>query len=117
MFLVVSNLRSEDEMVWDSTSIETFLGRLKELAVKKKPMLIANPNKFVFIGTSSSYDSKGSTPKSVLRQGAIGEAHVELGGKVQFIGKPYPEVYRYVLNAAVKLRGIPFDRLIAYKLR
>jgi HAD superfamily hydrolase (TIGR01450 family) len=114
-FLVVSNMRSEDELVWDSTSVEPFLGQLRKFASKKKPMLIANPDKFAFIGTSHSHDSKDYTPKLVVRQGCIGEAYTQLGGEVKFIGKPYPEVYRYALNATAKLHGIHFDRLGSLK--
>lgn len=115
-FLIVSNMRSEDEMVWDSTSVEPFLGQLKELVAKKKPMLVANPDKFAFIGTSSSHDSNDYTPKLVVRQGAIGEAYAKLGGEVKFIGKPYPEVYRYALNIAAELHGTPFERLGGLKI-
>ncbi|MDR1255688.1 MAG: HAD hydrolase-like protein [Puniceicoccales bacterium] len=110
-FLIVSNMRPEDELVWDSTSIEPFLGPLEELALKKKPMLVANPDKFAFIGATHSHDSKEYTPKLVVRQGSIGEAYAQLGGEVKFIGKPYAEVYRYALNIAAQLHGLQFEQL------
>jgi HAD superfamily hydrolase (TIGR01450 family) len=115
-FLVVSNMRSEGELVWDSTSVEPFLGQLEEFVSKGKPMLIANPDKFAFVGTSDSHNSRNYVPKLVIRQGSIGEAYENLGGEVKFIGKPYPEVYRHALNSAAKLRGIRFDQLNNLKI-
>ncbi|MDR2436068.1 MAG: HAD hydrolase-like protein [Puniceicoccales bacterium] len=79
-------------------------------------MLVANPDKFAFVGTSDSHDSKDYTPKLVVRQGSIGDAYANRGGEVKSIGKPYQEVYRYAMNSAPKLRGIQFDQLRDLKM-
>jgi HAD superfamily hydrolase (TIGR01450 family) len=114
--LIVSNMRSDGELVWDSTSVEPFLEQLEEFASKNKPMLVANPDKFALVGMSNSHDSKDYTPKLVVRQGSIGEAYANRGGEVKFIGKPYLEVYHYAMNSAAKFRGLQFDQLHGLKM-
>jgi ribonucleotide monophosphatase NagD (HAD superfamily) len=109
--LIVSNMRSRDDLVWDSISVEPFLGQLEEFAAKGKPMLVANPDRFAFIGVSDSHDSQNYTPRLVARQGIIGEAYAKLGGEVKFIGKPYPEIYRFALDTVASARGMRFGKL------
>jgi HAD superfamily hydrolase (TIGR01450 family) len=115
-FLIVSNMSSRDDLVWDSVSVEPFLGQLEELAANGKPMLVANPDRFAFIGVSSSHDSQIYTPQLVARQGVIGEAYADLGGEVKFIGKPYPEMYRFALDTVARARNINFADLNSLRI-
>ena len=70
-------------------SVQEFNTALKKLIKLGKPMICANPDYFAFMGA-----------EKYLTQGSIAMAYAKMGGKVYFIGKPYPEIYNYALNLA-----------------
>jgi HAD superfamily hydrolase (TIGR01459 family) len=51
------------------------------------PMICINPDKIVFEGNKKRYC-----------QGHFASIYAEMGGKVHYFGKPYPEIYQYLFN-------------------
>lgn len=110
-FLYVSNMRSTEEILWDAVSVKPFISELEKIFLKRKPLLIANPDKFASVGVRKSFEDQQYVIQFVVRQGSIGEEYIKLGGEVCFIGKPYPLVYEFALNLAAKSLNIPFNKL------
>ena len=75
---------------------------LAQAAGRGLPCLCANPDKLMVLpeGTASG-------------AGQIADLYAKLGGSVTWIGKPYPEIYRFALEEAA-CRGVapPPDRII-----
>lgn len=68
-------------------TVEDFEDILQQALTLNLPMVCANPDLVVHIGTSLEYCA-----------GAIAKRYQDLGGTVHFMGKPYGEVYARVLN-------------------
>ncbi|MFI0843792.1 TIGR01459 family HAD-type hydrolase [Mesorhizobium sp. IMUNJ 23232] len=73
--------------------------RLLEPAARAgAPLVCTNPDKIMLTATGPTFGA-----------GRIAELYAELGGKVEWIGKPYPEIYQ----AALDLAGNPrLDRVV-----
>jgi len=74
-------ISDEDEKLEDYKSI------LEYFQKKKIPLVCANPDEVV---------SRGS--KVVFCAGALANKYEEMGGEVNYFGKPYPEIYNFTLN-------------------
>lgn len=73
----------------DQETEEVFVGRVKELASYKIPVICPNPD---------HYAHEGEPPRLVVRQGLIASLFESHGGKVYYIGKPFPKVYERALE-------------------
>lgn len=62
---------------------------LAPAAARRLPCLCANPDKVMILAEGAGFGA-----------GAIADLYTELGGRVTWIGKPYPEIYRHALEAA-----------------
>jgi HAD superfamily hydrolase (TIGR01459 family) len=71
---------------WDEDNLDPYEARLETAAARGLPLICANPDLVVIRGG-----------KRVLCAGAIAERYEALGGKVVYIGKPYPAIYRLCL--------------------
>lgn len=83
IFIAIPHIGGEDQ-----TDPELFR---ENIILTKKidlPMVCPNPDRFAH---------EGKPPKAVVRQGSIGKIYEEIGGKVFYIGKPYPEAYEMAL--------------------
>ncbi|MDR1694191.1 MAG: TIGR01459 family HAD-type hydrolase [Lactobacillaceae bacterium] len=72
-----------------TTSMEPFMDELNMFKKLKKPMICINPDLKTPAGD-------GKPP--FLCEGSVALAYQELGGDVEFIGKPYPEVFDFALQ-------------------
>ena len=82
-----------------ATSLADYRAILGPAAKAGVPALVSNPDKLMLT-------SAGLQPAP----GAIAEVYEQLGGTVRFIGKPYPDIYRYALALAP---AIPPSRVLA----
>lgn len=71
------------------TDLSPYLDVAQEALSKGLPAICSNPDYFAFHG-----DLKHVT------SGSLGKWYEENGGKVYWIGKPYPEIYQYALQIA-----------------
>ena len=74
----------------------------KELQSYKKcsvPLVCANPD---MKAHASQYD------EAVIRQGSIARYYQDIGGDVEFFGKPYPQIYDFALQDI----NVPNDRIL-----
>jgi HAD superfamily hydrolase (TIGR01450 family) len=87
-----------NEREWDSISIDPYIPQLKVFLEKKKPILVANPDKFAICAVLETPDAAEFSPKAVVKQGSLAEAYGQMGGEVFAVGKPFPRVYRHALE-------------------
>ena len=71
------------------TDLSPYLDVAQKALAKGLPAICSNPDYFAFHG-----DLKHVT------SGSLGKWYEENGGKVYWIGKPYPEIYQYALRKA-----------------
>lgn len=109
--LRISNMRSSQDTVWDSIGVEPFIPYLKEMFAERKPLLIANPDKFASVGVLDKEGGEKYVTQLVVRQGSLGQEYLKMGGEVCFIGKPYPMVYECALQLAANKLNITFNDL------
>ena len=79
-FIYIGIPRTLDDQ--DSLVIEPFLDELRQLIKFNLPMFCANPD-------LRAYEKLGL----VVRQGLIAKTYEEMGGEVQYCGKPYQQCY------------------------
>ncbi|MDR2737404.1 MAG: HAD hydrolase-like protein [Puniceicoccales bacterium] len=84
--------------MWDSVSVEPYIPLLKKFLREKKPLLLANPDKFAICPVLETSDAQKYVPKAIVKQGLIGETYSAMGGEVCAIGKPFPQIYRHALE-------------------
>ncbi len=82
----------------DVFGMEDYEGWLRPAAAKRVPMLCTNPD-------MSMLTPAGKKPGA----GRIATLYQGLGGKVEWVGKPYPLIYRLARQLLV---GIPPDRIL-----
>jgi HAD superfamily hydrolase (TIGR01459 family) len=82
-----------------ATSLAEYRKFLAPAARAGVPALSSNPDKFM-------HTPKGLQPAP----GAIAEIYEDLGGRVQYIGKPYADIYHYALGL---VPAVPKDRILA----
>lgn len=80
-----------------------YADRLSEAKLRGLPMLCANPDLVVDVGSERRYCA-----------GAIAQAYREMGGKVVEYGKPHPQIYDYARSVLERLKGerVPDDRIL-----
>lgn len=82
----------------DSLTLDDYAAMLAPAAAKAVPCLCTNP------------DMEMLTPKGIrFGSGAVARLYEDLGGPVEWIGKPHPLIYR---EAARLLPGIPPERVL-----
>lgn len=74
----------------DHLDLEAFMPELQKLVATGKPLICVNPDMRAF---ENQYD------EAVVRQGSVAKAYVELGGRVEFYGKPCKNIYDFALRA------------------
>lgn len=82
--MYVSSLEVDDQA---ALSLDKFLPDMHRALDRKLPLVCANPDLFAFRG-----DLK------YIRGGTVANWYKAHGGFVDYIGKPYTEIYRYALN-------------------
>lgn len=73
----------------DRLTIEPFEDELNEVFVLDLPLICANPD---LKAHEKEYED------AVIRQGSIARYYEDLGGDVEYFGKPFPQVYDYALQ-------------------
>jgi HAD superfamily hydrolase (TIGR01459 family) len=82
----------------DLYSLDHYRALLAPAAKAGAPLVCTNPDKIMLTAAGPTFGA-----------GRIAEMYAELGGKVEWIGKPYPEIYQ----AALDLVGNPpLDRVV-----
>lgn len=84
----------------DQTNSQVFEQEIKALAQSRKPMVVANPDRFV----------KEGSQEAVVRQGEIGRLYENEGGSVFYIGKPSSLAFEKAISI-LEAKGISRDRL------
>lgn len=82
----------------DKYSEQHYIGLMKEAAKRQLPCLCTNPDKLMLTRDGIRFGA-----------GRIAELYEQSGGKVQWIGKPYRDVYEYALR---QLEGIATERIL-----
>jgi HAD superfamily hydrolase (TIGR01459 family) len=70
-------------------SVDDYQQQIEKLAARNVLMHCLNPDRVVI---------RGGVPEPCA--GAIADRYVELGGRVEYYGKPYPAVYRHAMRLA-----------------
>lgn len=78
----------------DQTDPSAFKKMCHDMVAAKLPIFCSNPD---------GYAHEGSPPQLVVRQGTIARMCEEIGGKVYYIGKPYPDVFEMALEELQRL--------------
>ena len=78
--------------------VSSFLSLLKKAANRKLPMICANPDLVAI--------RKGVRGISA---GAIAQRYQQMGGEVEYIGKPHTQIYEHCVT---RLSGIPKSRML-----
>lgn len=73
----------------DVTSIEPFEEELKKIYKSNKTLICVNPD-------LKAYGNHHQ--KMIITEGSLALYYENLGGEVEYIGKPYPEVYDFALK-------------------
>lgn len=74
---------------YDSLTTEPFEAELKEIYDLDLPLICANPD---LKAHEKQY------PEAVVRQGSIARYYEDLGGDVEYFGKPYPQIFDFALQ-------------------
>lgn len=78
----------------DSVPLEVYLEKLRPAAERKLPCLCTNPDKIMITPSGLRYGA-----------GRIAEEYEALGGPVEWIGKPWPSIYRFALERSGGAEG------------
>lgn len=90
-FVYIGVPQLQEGEIWrDVLTVEPFVAELERLREMDKVLVCANPD-------LRAYGSQLDDP--VVRQGSIARYYEEIGGEVEYFGKPYPEVYFEALSA------------------
>ena len=68
----------------DQDRLENYTALLQDLVAMKPTMICSNPDKIVVRGE-----------KFMICAGLLAEFYEKIGGKVEYFGKPYEEIYKY----------------------
>ncbi|MDR2777127.1 MAG: HAD hydrolase-like protein [Puniceicoccales bacterium] len=107
-YLYVTNTNGNGKL-WKSTSVEPFIPALQCFLDKKKPIVIANPDKIAPCAVLETPDTKEYTAKPIVQQGFLAQTYENMGGEVFAVGKPYPQIYRYTLENLATAMGISLE--------
>ncbi|MDR2628853.1 MAG: HAD hydrolase-like protein [Puniceicoccales bacterium] len=107
-YLYVTGTSGNDKL-WESTSVKPFIPTLQCFLNKKKPIVIANPDKIALCAVLETPDAGEYTPKLIVKQGLLAQTYENMGGEVFAIGKPYPQIYRHALENLATAMGISLE--------
>ncbi|MDR1528119.1 MAG: HAD hydrolase-like protein [Puniceicoccales bacterium] len=96
-YLYVTSTRGNGRL-WESTAVEPFIPTLQCFLDKKKPIVIANPDKIALCAVLETPDAGEYTAKPMVKQGFLAQTYENMGGEVFAVGKPYPQIYRHALE-------------------
>lgn len=96
--LFIGGMINNEEIGWEATKVDPFLPKLRKIIAKNKTLVVANPDTEAFCPIRETPTSDKLVRKLLIRQGAIGKAYEQMGGKVKYIGKPHHNIYDYVLK-------------------
>jgi HAD superfamily hydrolase (TIGR01459 family) len=80
----------------DIRPLDHYRALLAPAAERALPCLCANPDKVMILAEGTGFGA-----------GRIADLYAELGGPVTWIGKPYPEIYRFALEEAARRGPLP----------
>jgi HAD superfamily hydrolase (TIGR01459 family) len=80
----------------DRLPLQHYRALLAPAAERRLPCLCANPDTVMVLPDGTAYGA-----------GRIAALYAALGGPVTWIGKPHPEIYRFALEEAARLRPLP----------
>ena len=89
----------EDGIWKDFLTLEPFEGGLKKIYKLGLPLICANPD---MKAHEKQYD------EAVVRQGSVARYFEELGGDVEYFGKPYPQIFDFALQGI----DVPDERIL-----
>lgn len=89
----------EDGIWKDFLTLEPFEGELKKIYKLGLPLICANPD---MKAHEKQYD------EAVVRQGSVARYFEELGGDVEYFGKPYPQIFDFALQGI----DVPDERIL-----
>lgn len=89
----------EDGIWKDFLTLEPFEGELKKIYKLGLPLICANPD---MKAHEKQYD------EAVVRQGSVARYFEELGGDVEYFGKPYPQIFDFALQGI----NVPDERIL-----
>ncbi len=89
----------EDGIWKDFLTLEPFEGELKKIYKLGLPLICANPD---MKAHEKQYD------EAVVRQGSVARYFEELGGDVEYFGKPYPQIFDFALQDI----DVPDERIL-----
>ena len=89
----------EDGIWKDFLTLEPFEGELKKFYKLGLPLICANPD---MKAHEKQYD------EAVVRQGSVARYFEELGGDVEYFGKPYPQIFDFALQGI----DVPDERIL-----
>lgn len=89
----------EDGIWKDFLTLEPFEGELKKIYKLGLPLICANPD---MKAHEKQYD------EAVVRQGSVARYFEELGGDVEYFGKPYPQIFDFALQNI----DVPDERIL-----
>lgn len=89
----------EDGIWKDFLTLEPFEGELKKIYKLELPLICANPD---MKAHEKQYD------EAVVRQGSVARYFEELGGDVEYFGKPYPQIFDFALQNI----DVPDERIL-----
>ena len=96
--LFIGGMGKLGDIGWEATSVEPFLPKLHKIIAKNKTLVVANPDTEAFCPIRENPTSDKLVRKLLIRQGAIGKAYEQMGGRVKYIGKPNYNIYEYALK-------------------
>ena len=89
----------EDGIWKDFLTLEPFEGELKKIYKLGLPLICSNPD---MKAHEKQYD------EAVVRQGSVARYFEELGGDVEYFGKPYPQIFDFALQNI----DVPDERIL-----
>lgn len=86
--------------IWrDYLTLEPFEAELKKIYELDLPLICANPD-------LKAHEKQFE--EAVVRQGSVAQFYAELGGDVEYFGKPYPQIFDFALQDI----DAPDDRIL-----
>jgi HAD superfamily hydrolase (TIGR01459 family) len=89
----------------DNQTAKDILPLLQRIAAAKVPLLCLNPDMLVVRQSKNA-----EPPEKILCAGEIAKAHIGLGGKVHYFGKPYARIYDHSIKILERSEGKPIDK-------
>ncbi|NCA80878.1 MAG: hypothetical protein EOM76_11990, partial [Sphingobacteriia bacterium] len=81
--LFIGGMGNLGEVGWEATKVDPFLSKLRKIVEKNKTLIVANPDTEAFCPIRETPTSDKLVRKLLIRQGAIGKAYEQMGGRVK----------------------------------